>query len=70
MDDYEKVFSKLVSMEKIQSSCHVLRQEYAKVALEGLLSNPSNQGRWDPSGVAHEAFRIADAMILEDSKYD
>ena len=69
-DFFDRSFCSEFGYEKTQNSCHTLRQEYAKVALEGLLSNPENKGRWDPAGVAHEAFRIAEAMILEDSKYD
>ena len=42
-----------------------LRDWFAGQALAGFCANSVGIGNWSPEGIAQDAFRIADAMLVE-----
>ena len=53
------------SLEQIEAQ--LLRDEFAKSALTGILANPSIDDL-EASSIAHDAYAFADAMLKERSK--
>ena len=42
-----------------------LRDWFAGQALMGFAGNPIGSGKWSPEGIAQDAYRTANAMIVE-----